>query len=199
MKAVMSRVPPDVLALRKRTGADQWDEMWDGVLHMTPSPNREHQDIEGAMEEWLRVHWARPLGNRVYHQINIASIGGWSNDYRIPDLVLLTPDRFHIDNNEYFEGAPTVVVEVHSPGDEAYEKLDFYAELGVPEVWIIQRDAKTPTVFLLGKGNYAELPPAADGWLHSPATGVRLRVEAGPKLGIQLGEDARTHRLLPQS
>ena len=26
--------------------------------------------------------------------------------HRIPDLALLTPDRFHIDRNEYFEGAP---------------------------------------------------------------------------------------------
>jgi Uma2 family endonuclease len=198
MRAVMSCVPPDILALRKRTGAERWDEMWDGVLHMTPSPNREHQGLEGAMERWLWTHWAEPNGNQVYHQINVASIGGWSKDYRIPDLVLLTPDRFCIDHNEYFEGPPTVAVEIHSPGDEAYEKLDFYADLGVPEVWIIDRDAKIPSIYLLRDGRYAELAPAADGWLHSPATGVRLRVEAGPRLGIQMADDASTQRLLPQ-
>jgi Uma2 family endonuclease len=165
---------------------------------MPPLPNREQQDIEWELEAWLRAYWAEPSGNRVYHQINVASVGGWSDDYRIPDLVLLTPDRFHIDNNEYFEGAPTVVVEVRSPGDEAYEKLDFYADLGVPEAWIIDRDAKTPVVYLLRDGRYAELAPAADGWLRSPATGVRLRVEAGPRLGIQMADDAATHRLLPQ-
>lgn len=198
MKAVMSRVPPDILALRKRTGADQWDESWDGVLHMPPAPNREHQDIEWELETWLRAHWAEPNGNAVYHQINVASIGGWATDFRIPDLVLLTRDRFHIDHNEYFEGPPTAVVEIHSPGDEAYDKLDFYADLGVPEVWIIDRDAKIPTLYLLREGHYEEIAPAADGWLHGPATGVRLHVEAGPKLGIQMGDDADTHRLLPQ-
>ena len=90
MRAVMSEVPPDILAWRKRTGADRWDEMWEGVLHMAPSPNRAHQELEWAMETYLRLRWARPRGARVYHQINLASAGGWPNNYRIPDLVLLT-------------------------------------------------------------------------------------------------------------
>ena len=60
MKAVMANVPEHILAWRRRTGADQWDEMWEGVLHMAPSPNRDHQDFEGALEFWLRLHWAEP-------------------------------------------------------------------------------------------------------------------------------------------
>ncbi len=60
MRAVMPVVPPDILAWRKRTGADMWDEMWEGVLHMAPAPNREHQDLAGAMETYLRLRWARP-------------------------------------------------------------------------------------------------------------------------------------------
>src|SRR3954453_19970720 len=68
MKAVMSNVPPHILEWRRRTGADQWDEMWEGVLHMAPSPNRNHQDFEGALEFWLRLHWAKPKGCRVYHE-----------------------------------------------------------------------------------------------------------------------------------
>jgi hypothetical protein len=55
MKAVMSEVPADILAWRKRTGADRWDEMWEGVLHMPPMPNREHQELEWAMETYLRM------------------------------------------------------------------------------------------------------------------------------------------------
>jgi hypothetical protein len=44
----MARVPSDLLAWRKTTGADRFDEMWEGVLHMVAAPNREHQDLEGA-------------------------------------------------------------------------------------------------------------------------------------------------------
>ena len=94
MKAVFPEVPQHVLDHRSRTGADMWDEMWEGVLHMPPVPNREHQDLALTLAFWLRTHWAVPRGNRVHGPINVASPGGWPNDYRIPDLVLLTPERF---------------------------------------------------------------------------------------------------------
>jgi hypothetical protein len=197
MKAVMSDVPPFILSWRKQTGAERFDEMWEGVLHMTPSPNFDHQNFEGSLETWLRIHWASPLDNMVCHQINVASVGGWPNNYRIPDLVLLTPDRFHINQIEYLEGPPTVVVEIQSPGDESYEKLPFYAKIGVGEVWIIDRDTKAPAVYLLQNGEYKELEPDAAGWLHSAATGILLRGESSRKLTIQLADDANTLRLLP--
>ena len=198
MKAVMPDVPPDILQWRKRTGADHWDEMWEGVLHMPPMPNRTHQDLEGALVAWLRLQWARPRGNKVYHQINLASPGGWSDDYRIPDLVLLTPDRFEIDRNEYFEGPPTVVVEIRSPGDETDEKMPFYAKLGVPEVWVIDRDTKVPQVFVHQGNDYREQSPHDDGWIDSPATGIQVCGQPGQKLGIRLADDADTTQVLPE-
>src|SRR6185437_14158117 len=149
MKAVMPSILPDIQAMRQRSGADRWDEMWEGVLHMPPMPNRNHQDLEGSLESYLRFYWAPPRQAKVYHQINLAAIGGWSNNYRIPDLVLLSPERFAIDRNEFFEGAPDVVVEIHSPGDETYEKMPFYRDLGVPEVWIIHRDSREPEIHVL--------------------------------------------------
>jgi len=197
MKAVIPEVPPDILQLRLRTGADRWDEMWEGVLHMPPMPSRGHQDLEGEMETWLRTYWARPGGNKAYHQINLASPGGWPKDYRIPDLLLLTPERFDIDHDEYFEGAPEVVVEIRSPGDEAVEKMPFYAKLGVPEVWFVDRDTKTPQLFVLAEGEYREQAPDDDGWLRSGATGIRFRGEADQKLAMQIIDDQSTRQLLP--
>lgn len=197
MRAVMPEVPEDVLEWRKRIGADRWDEMWEGELHMPPVANREHQDLEGAVETWLRIHWAGPLGNKVYGPINVASPGGWPNDYRVPDLVLLKPDRFHIDRNEYFDGGPTVVVEIRSPGDESMEKLPFYGRIGVEEAWIIDRDTKVPEIYLL-RGEEPE-PATADteGWLHSPATGVELRGEPTAKLAIRLAGRPETRQRVP--
>lgn len=199
MKAVMPRVPEDILERRRRSGADQWDEVWDGVLHMPPAPNRHHQDLEGALEVWLRIFWARPNGYRVYHQINLAAPGGWPDkNYRIPDLVLLTPDRFHIDHNEYFEGAPNVVVEIHSPDDEAYEKLPFYASLGIPEVWIIHRDSKVPEIHALGDDGYEVAAASADGWIRSAETGVELRPDENGRLSLRLAGDESTRQQVPE-
>jgi Uma2 family endonuclease len=194
----MSAVSPDILAWRKRTGADRWDEMWAGVLHMPPMPNRNHQDLEWAMETYLRLRWARPRGARVYHQINVASPGGWPQNYRIPDLVLLTPERFHIDRNEYFEGGPDVVVEIRSPGDETYEKLEFYAALEVLEVWIIDRDSKRPEIHTLQAGEYERQAPHTEGWLRSAVTGIELRPGEPGKLAMRLAGDDASREDLPE-
>lgn len=196
MKAVMSSLLPDVQAIRKQTGADRWDEMWEGVLHMPPMPNRDHQDLEFCLESYLRFYWAPTCQGKVYHQINLAAIGGWPNSYRIPDLLLLLPQRFAIDRNEYFEGAPDVVVEIHSPGDEAYEKLPFYRDLGVPEVWVIHRDSRVPEIHVLKRGRYKKQSPTAQGWLGSPQVGIEL-ASANGKLAVRLAGDDSTRQELP--
>jgi len=197
MKAVMSTVPPDLLAWRKQTGADRFDEMWEGVLHMVPTSNREHQNLEGALEFWLRKHWAPRHGGKVYHQINVASPGGWPNDYRIPDLVLLTPHRFDIDRNEYFEGGPDVVVEIRSPGDESVEKIPFYLEIGVKEVWIIDRDTKACEIHVARGDKPAKGEPDADGWWRCAATGVEMRSGEPGKIILRLEDDDATAEALP--
>jgi Uma2 family endonuclease len=196
MKAVMANVPEHILEWRRRTGADQWDEMWEGVLHMAPSPNRDHQRFEFRLEAWLWAHWAEPKGCQVYHQINVAEAGTWPDNYRIPDLVLLTPARFNIDRNEYFDGGPDAVVEIHSPDDEAYEKLDFYAKVGVREVWIIDRDSKHPEVFQLIGNEFQSREPDAEGWVQSSVAGVELRATADGELEIRVvGRDDTLARL----
>ena len=130
--------------------------------------------------------------------VNVASVGGWPHDYRIPDIVLLTPERFAIDRDEYYDGAPTVVVEIRSPGDETWDKLEFYAAIGVPEVWVVDRDTRVPQVFQLADDDYEELPAEADHWLRSPMTGVWLRPGSAGKLEVQMGDDAATRHSLPQ-
>ena len=197
MKVVMPIALADVMDWRKRTRADRWDEMWEGVLHMPPPPNLEHQDFEWSLETYLRQHWAAGRGAKVYHQAAVSPIDGWPNNYRVPDLVLLLPQRFAIDRRQYLEGAPDVAVEIHSPGDESYEKLPFYAQLGVPEVWIIRRDTKTPEIHVLKRGRYKKQAARADGWLRSPGTGVELCVGRPGKLAVRLAGDDASRQELP--
>jgi len=193
----MPEVPQHILDERARTGIDRWDEMWEGVLHIPPVPNREHQDLTAALLIWLRSYWAASGERRAHLEVNVASPGGWPNDYRIPDLVLIMADRFDIDHNEYFEGAPTVVVEIRSPGDETFEKMPFYAKLDVPECWVIDRDSKRPELNVLRDGEYQPQGPDPDGWLHSAATGISLRGEGDGKLLVRLVEDPSTEQVLP--
>ena len=99
MKAVMPDVPDFILQWRRKTGADQWDEMWAGVLHTAPAPSLDRQDLRRDLETWLHFHWARPRRGKVYSQVNVAPVGGWPHDYRIPDLLLLSHDRLGLSKD----------------------------------------------------------------------------------------------------
>jgi len=197
MKAIMPKVPEHILEWRRRTGADQWDEMWEGVLHMAPSPNRDHQDFELALAMWLRMNWAQPKGCRVFTRINLAEPGGWPDNFRIPDIVLLTPARFEIDRNEYFDGAPDVVVEIRSPDDETYEKLSFYSSIGVSEIWVIDRDDKSPELYQVIGGDPQIKQASRDGWIESEATGIDFRSTRSGEFEIRLSGRDDTRALLP--
>ena len=91
-----------------------------------------------------------------------------------------------------------MAVEIESPGDETRDKFPFYAGLGVPELWVIDRDTKEPEVYILRAGRYRKQKPAAGGWVRSPATGLEMRHAAGDKLSIRvIGKDA-TRQDLPE-
>ena len=64
MRAVLVHVTQEQLADRRAKGLDRWDEMWEGVLHMTPAPSVEHQRILARLiakasertQIWLVTH-----------------------------------------------------------------------------------------------------------------------------------------------
>lgn len=196
MKAVMPDVPEHLLEWRRRTGADQWDEMWEGVLHMPPMPNIHHQDLGSNLVTYLANHWGRPRRAKVLYEVNLASIGGWPDDYRVPDITLLTRKRFHINKGEYLEGAADAVIEIHSPGDETYDKIPFYEKVGTPELWIIHRDTKKPEVYLLKRGKLRLQAIPSSGWVASPLTGLEMKATRQGKLAIrEAGADATREEL----
>lgn len=200
MRAVMWDIPPDIAVWRERTGADRWDEVWDGVLHMSPNPIDEHQHVERALLVWLTEHWRRQGRGEVMHQRSVARPGlaEWRRDYRVPDIVLLRPDRFGIERKAYLEGGPTVAIEIHTPGDESYDKLPFHFEVGTTEAWILHRDTKVPELFVRGPDAFVAVPADPDGWLRSPATDIELRALPPAKVAFRLVGQPTTERALPE-
>jgi Uma2 family endonuclease len=203
MRAVISQMPNHWIEERKNSEASQWDEMWKGVLHMPPMPNRLHQNIALDLAFYLKMTWVKLTGGRVNQEVNLTTPEDeehWTLNYRIPDLVLLDPHRFNIDKNEYMVGAPLVVVEIKSPGDETYAKFPFYAGLGVPEVWVFDRDTKAPEIHTLSGGPaYQPLHAAPDGWLTSPAAGVAFRQTQTGRVWVRVGADDTTAEELPDA
>ena len=80
----------------------------------------------------------------------------------------------------------------------SYEKLEFYAQLGVPEVWIINRDSKNPEIYTLQAGHYIQQAADANGWVLSTVTGIELRIGSPGKLAMRLAGDESTREDLPE-
>ncbi len=194
--AILERPAPPV-DTRPLEARDR-DEIWNGVRRMAAMANRWHQTLAHHLHRYLDDYWT---GGRVDQEVNLTTPEDeedWTSNYRIPDLVLLDPARFPIDKNEYMVGAPLVVVEIRSPGDDSYAKLPFYAGLGVPEVWIIHRDTKVPEIRVLkDDGEYELLVPDAAGWHVSPNTGIQFQ-PVGGKLRARAGTDDATAADLPK-
>ena len=183
---------------RRLAGADAFDEVWEGVLHVAPEPTNLHQRLLGALFAWLRASWV-PLGDReCLLPVNVARPGlaDWRRDYRCPDLSLSTPASTHTDRGSRMEGCPEVAVEIRSPGDESYAKIGTYLDWGAREVWIIDQDSGAVEIYRRGDVEQIErCEYAAGGWVES-ALGVRMRGHDGG-LEIELVDDISTRTRLP--
>ena len=61
-----------LIAERRRSGHDRFDEVWEGVYVMNPLPDNEHQELRGRLTHLLMtVIWEPRLG-RVMPGANIS-------------------------------------------------------------------------------------------------------------------------------
>jgi Uma2 family endonuclease len=190
MRAVLVHVTDQELADRRAKGLDRRDEMWDGVVHMTPAPSLEHQRILDRLIEFLAPHLRTDGRGRLFSGINV-----FRNDanYRIPDLTFVAAGREHVLHEDGVRGeGPDAVIEIRSPHDETYEKFAFYASLHVREVVVIDRDTKRPELYRLAGSQYVALQQDDRGWLRSEAMDVRFRSLEGEtrRLAVEDSLDA---------
>ena len=164
MRAVLVHVTDQELAHRRSIGADHWDEMWEGVLHMAPAPSLEHQRVLGQLVVFLVPLLQSSKRGTLLPGINVFRT---TTNYRIPDLTFVATGRE--------DGSPDAVIEIRSPEDETYEKFPFYAAIGTREVIVIDRDTKRPEIYRLAGSELSMLQPDAEGWVRAETMRVRFR------------------------
>ncbi len=118
---------------RATLGLDMSDEVWNGEYQMAPAAHWGHGYLQGQVPRLLG-----PLADAR----NLLSTGpvniGEPDNYRVPD------HAFHRNLPlGVWNPTATVVVEVLSPGDATFDKIGFYADHGVEEIWIIDPESKT--------------------------------------------------------
>jgi Uma2 family endonuclease len=119
----------ELLARRRELGTDRWDEVWEGVLHVIPPPSHKHQLLASRLHRLLG-----PLADEAGLELTAeVGIGSDEHNYRAPDLALHRP----ADVEPQWHRTAALVVEIVSPNDKTWDKLDFYAAHRVDELVII--------------------------------------------------------------
>lgn len=147
-----------LIAERQATGQDKYDEVWDGVYLMSPMANPEHQDVVTELAAIL-VEVVRRNGlGRVHAGGNVSDRDDdWTKNYRCPDILVFLKGNPAECREAYWFGGPDFAVEVVSPGDRAYEKLPFYAQVNTREVLIVDRNPWMLTLYRNQNGTMVEV------------------------------------------
>ena len=142
------------------------DEVWEGVYVMNPAPHDRHADVQAQLLVLL-AEPARAAGLRARGPLNL----GNPDDYRVPDAALRRPGP----SCAYVPTA-ALVVEVVSPGDDTWKKLDFYAEHRVDELLIVDpQERKVAWLRLEGDGRYE--PVERSGLIELSAAELAARLD----------------------
>jgi Uma2 family endonuclease len=180
MRVLMLEAPEDLIAERHRLGHDRFDEVWEGVLHMVPPPSAWHQRF-GSKLLLIVAPIAERLGLIATYETGLFRPGSGEQSYRQPDLLVARPDQW----NEAGALGAEVVFEILSPGDESREKLPFYADLGVKEVFLLDPTTRVVELYLLRAGKLLPAVAAEDGSFRSPVLGISFRTVDGPLLLVR--------------
>jgi len=150
-----------------RTGMEAFELMPEGtfcqlindVLIMSPAPTPNHQSISGIIyEEISGFVRSQKLGKAFFSPIDV-----YLNDKNVfqPDIVFVAKDRLEIiDWKKGIMGAPDLVIEVLSKGNEKYdlnEKRIAYEVSGVKEYWVVDPETKWCEGFILEEVAYKSL------------------------------------------
>jgi Uma2 family endonuclease len=166
---------------------ERW-ELIDGVAYnMSAAPSTRHQVILGSLHALARQALAGTRCRPYLAPFDVRLPEANEEDDRIksvvqPDLTVVC-DSTKIDKRGC-RGAPDLAAEILSP-TTAYKdqtrKLDLYERRGVREYWVLNPEAETVMVYLLG----------ADGRYGRPQVLLRhetLRSSAVPALVLELAE-----------
>ncbi len=130
-------------------------EFTDGVIEVLPMPTDKHQAISQYLFLALLALIQRIGGKVQYAPLRIQIREG---KFREPDLLVVRDAHDPRRQNRFWLGAD-LVVEIVSPDDSERDtkvKRADYAEIGIPEYWIVNPEDETIAVLTLAGSVYRE-------------------------------------------
>lgn len=183
---MLLEVPEALLEERRRTGAAKLDELWEGVWHFVPTASSAHGALNSDMHLVLGPE-AKRQGLRPF--ADGTGLYRAADDYRVPDQQYVRPE---IVSTRGTERGADLVVELRSPNDETYEKLAWYAAMGVREILVVDVATREVELFAGIDGRPVRVAPDADGTVRSRVLGVAFRTVPGPRLAVTTADGTTT-------
>ncbi len=141
-------------------------EVVNGVVQIIPAPKWDHGEIVDRLSflinkqvDQRRIKVKVSQFGLVIRQQPVTS--------RVPDLAVFQADTI-VQQDGYIHSAPQLAVEVLSPANtrrDRADKLADYAELGVPEVWVVAPQGRTVEVLYLENNQLRRQAILAEGQL----------------------------------
>ena len=158
-------------------------ELLDGELVMAPSPSMRHQELAARLFGDIYLFVKERAVGKVFSAPSDVVL--WSGDEAKvvqPDIFFISAERENIIAEANVQGAPDLVIEILSPSTESRDrgyKRELYARHGVGEYWLVDPDAKSVEVLLLGENDYEVAGTYRSGQTLASPTMAGLAIEVG--------------------
>jgi Uma2 family endonuclease len=145
-------------------------ELIEGVVYMTSAVRATHAEPHSLLVTWLGVYAAATPSVQAADN---ATVRLDHDNEPQPDALLRMEEaaggQSRIDDDEYLEGPPELVVEIahSSAAYDLHDKKEAYRRSGVQEYIVWQIEENKVVWFLLEEGRYVEQAPDGDGLLRS--------------------------------
>ena len=137
-------------------------EYVDGEIEERPMGEYDHASWQDAIQYWFRQH-AQEWDIRVRPELCVQIA---PTRFRVPDVTVV--DRSQ-PIEQIITHAPLAVFEILSPEDtmkRMMRKLDDYAAMKIPQIWVIDPETKTYFRFVNGELHKASIFSLADKGIH---------------------------------
>jgi Uma2 family endonuclease len=151
-------------------------EIFDGSLLVTPSPATPHVHTVYRLRRALERQAPTRLA------VVTEGWGVYANEtnYWVPDLLVVPESAFSRGGKGIHPQAVLLAVEVVSPsnpGNDLFLKRSVYAEIGIPEYWIVDGRDPSLTVLQIGDGGYREIAVCRPGQVWATDTPFPLTID----------------------
>ncbi len=174
-----------VRSQRAEWGGNRYDEVWEGTYMMIPLPNSEHTNLQARLRWVFQTALGEASPAMVHAGLNVSDrADDWKQNFRCPDVAVVFPDGAARDYGTFHLGGPDFVVEIISPYDRSREKFDFYSNVKVRELLLVDRNPWSLELYRL-RGDQLELVGQSTlnqpNVLQSEVLRLSLRLVAGQK------------------